>query len=100
MRCAEVVQRTSYHQPLLYPMPRETRIFGGKPFLLEEAIRGDVALIRAWKVDEAGNAIFRYTANNFSAAMGRGAKLTIIEVSPCLSIFAIRVFVIAHLVSG
>ena len=48
---------------------------------MEEAIKGDVAFIRAWKVDEAGNAIFRYTANNFSSAMARSATTTIVEVS-------------------
>jgi len=47
---------------------------------LEEAIKGDVAFIRAWKVDEAGNAIFRYTANNFSTAMARSATITMVEV--------------------
>lgn len=46
---------------------------------MERAIKGDVALIRAWKVDEAGNAIFRYTAHNFSGAMARSAKITIVE---------------------
>ena len=51
---------------------------------MEEAITGDVALVRAWKVDEAGNAIFRYTANNFSGAMARAAKITLVEVRPSL----------------
>jgi 3-oxoacid CoA-transferase len=64
-----------------YPKPRETRNFGGREYILEESIKGDIALIRAWKVDEAGNAIFRYTANNFSSAMARSAKITIVEVS-------------------
>lgn len=48
---------------------------------MEEAIKGDVAFIRAWKVDEVGNAAFRYTAHNFSSAMARSAKFTIVEVS-------------------
>jgi 3-oxoacid CoA-transferase len=68
-------------QPAEYPKPRETREFNGREFVLEEAIKGDIALIRAWKVDEAGNTIFRYTANNFSSAMARSAKITIVEVS-------------------
>jgi hypothetical protein len=46
---------------------------------MEESIRGDVALIRAWKVDEAGNVVFRYTAQNFCAAMARSARTTIVE---------------------
>lgn len=68
-------------KPLVYPKPREQRVFNGREYCLEESIYGDVALIRAWKVDEAGNAIFRYTANNFATAMAKSAKITIVEVS-------------------
>ncbi len=39
--------------------PRETRIFDGKVYGMETAIKGDVAILRAWKVDEAGNCQFR-----------------------------------------
>lgn len=39
--------------------PRETRIFGGKVYGMEEAIKADVAILRAYKVDEAGNVQFR-----------------------------------------
>jgi 3-oxoacid CoA-transferase len=42
-----------------YGKPRETRIFNGKPFLMETALPGDVAILRAWKVDKAGNCVFR-----------------------------------------
>ncbi|KAI0636777.1 3-oxoacid CoA-transferase [Trametes polyzona] len=58
---------------------KETREFNGRKFVLEPAIAGDVAFIRAWKVDEVGNCVFRYTANNFSSTMARNAKLTIVE---------------------
>ncbi|KAK7693693.1 hypothetical protein QCA50_003264 [Cerrena zonata] len=51
----------------------------GRRYLREPAIIGDVAFIRAWKVDEVGNCVFRYTANNFSGPMARNAKLTIVE---------------------
>jgi acyl CoA:acetate/3-ketoacid CoA transferase alpha subunit len=40
--------------------PRETRIFDGKIYGMETAIKADVAILRAWKVDEAGNCQFRY----------------------------------------
>ncbi|GFZ46537.1 hypothetical protein JCM24511_04784 [Saitozyma sp. JCM 24511] len=69
-----------------YPKPRESRQFGGKNYILEEAIKGDVALVRAWKVDEAGNAVFRYTAHNFSSAMARSAKITIVEAEEIVPI--------------
>lgn len=39
--------------------PRETRIFAGKTYNMEEAIKGDVAIMRAWRADEAGNVQFR-----------------------------------------
>eukprot|EP00730_Choanoeca_flexa_P003382 TRINITY_DN11390_c0_g2_i1.p1 TRINITY_DN11390_c0_g2~~TRINITY_DN11390_c0_g2_i1.p1 ORF type:complete len:514 (+),score=158.45 TRINITY_DN11390_c0_g2_i1:71-1612(+) len=60
--------------------PREHRQFNGTDYIMEEAITGDYALIRAWKADEAGNVIFRKTARNFNAPMARAAKTTIVEV--------------------
>lgn len=59
--------------------PKEERSFKGRNYILEEAINGDYAIIHAWKVDEAGNAVFRYAANNFSAPFGKNAKVTIVE---------------------
>ncbi|KAK9474929.1 uncharacterized protein V1510DRAFT_411025 [Dipodascopsis tothii] len=59
--------------------PRETRIYNGRKFLLEESIFGDVAFIKAYKVDTQGNCHFRMAARNFNSAMGRAAKLTIVE---------------------
>jgi 3-oxoacid CoA-transferase len=44
---------------LEYGTKRETREFNGRKFLMETALTGDVAIIRAWKVDEAGNCRFR-----------------------------------------
>ncbi len=39
--------------------PRECRVFNGVHFIMEEAIKGDFALIKAWKADKAGNLVFR-----------------------------------------
>lgn len=39
--------------------PREVREFGGKGYIMEEAIKGDYALIKVWKADEYGNCVFR-----------------------------------------
>ncbi|KAH9043154.1 3-oxoacid CoA-transferase [Lactarius pseudohatsudake] len=58
---------------------KEFREFNGRRYVLEPAIAGDVAFVRAWKVDEVGNTVFRYAANNFSAVMAKNAKLTIVE---------------------
>ena len=40
--------------------PRETRVFNGKTYLMETALNGDVAILRAWKADAAGNCVFRW----------------------------------------
>ncbi|KAI0306492.1 3-oxoacid CoA-transferase [Multifurca ochricompacta] len=58
---------------------KEFREFNGRRYILEPAIAGDVAFVRAWKVDEVGNTVFRYAANNFSSVMAKNAKLTIVE---------------------
>lgn len=45
-----------------YGKKREVREFKGRKFLMEEAITGDVAILRAWKADESGNCVFRFVA--------------------------------------
>eukprot|EP00794_Sanderia_malayensis_P007963 gene7963-8821_t len=60
--------------------PREQREFNGHHYIMEEAITGDFALIKAWKADQMGNLIFRKSAKNFNAPMARAAKITIAEV--------------------
>ncbi|XP_073951509.1 succinyl-CoA:3-ketoacid CoA transferase [Choristoneura fumiferana] len=64
-------------------IPSTSRIvqrFNGKDFIMEEAIVGDYALVKAWKADRHGNLIFRKSARNFNPAMCRAAKITIAEV--------------------
>lgn len=39
--------------------PKEVRIFNGRSYIMETALPGDVAILRAWKVDEAGNCVFK-----------------------------------------
>lgn len=39
--------------------PRKSEVFNGKPYIMEEAIVGDFALIKAWKADALGNLIFK-----------------------------------------
>ncbi|XP_068630419.1 succinyl-CoA:3-ketoacid coenzyme A transferase 1, mitochondrial [Battus philenor] len=60
--------------------PRNTQQFNGKNYVMEEAITGDFALVKAWKADKYGNLIFRKSARNFNPAMCRAAKVTIAEV--------------------
>ncbi|XP_062501115.1 succinyl-CoA:3-ketoacid coenzyme A transferase 1, mitochondrial-like [Corticium candelabrum] len=60
--------------------PRETRHFGGRYYIMEEAIMGDFALIKAWKADTQGNLVFRRTARNFNPPIARAARTTVAEV--------------------
>jgi 3-oxoacid CoA-transferase len=62
-----------------YGTPRDVKVFNGKSYVMEEAIRGDYAFVKAWKADKLGNCQFRYAAANFNGAMGRNAKMTIVE---------------------
>jgi 3-oxoacid CoA-transferase subunit A len=59
---------------------KETRTFGGRTYLLEEALTADFALVKAWKGDTAGNLIYRRTARNFNPVMATAARVTIAEV--------------------
>ena len=54
--------------------------FDGETFIMERAIRADVALIKGWKADEAGNMMFRKTARNFNQVMAAAAPICIAEV--------------------
>lgn len=62
-----------------YGSPRDVKVFNGKSYVMEEAIRGDYAFVKAWKADRLGNCQFRFAAANFNGAMGRNAKCTVVE---------------------
>ena len=59
---------------------KEVREFGGKPHLMEHALKADFAFIKAWKGDTWGNLIYRKTARNFNPLMATAASITIAEV--------------------
>ncbi|KAK0392993.1 hypothetical protein QR680_000009 [Steinernema hermaphroditum] len=65
---------------------KETRNFNGIDYVMEEAIWGDYALIKAWKADTLGNVVFRQTAGNFNIPMCKAAKTTIIEVEEIVEV--------------
>jgi len=60
--------------------PREVRTFSGIEYVMEEAIVGDVSLVKAWKADTRGNLVFRGTARNFNPDVARAGKFCIAEV--------------------
>lgn len=59
---------------------KEIREFNGRPYVMERALPGDFALIKAWKSDRWGNLVFRKTSRNFNPMMATAAKVTIVEV--------------------
>ncbi|ETP67158.1 CoA transferase subunit A [Planococcus glaciei] len=59
---------------------KEEREIDGVKYILEKAIRADVALIRAHKADTLGNLVYYKTARNFNPLMATAAKTVIVEV--------------------
>lgn len=59
---------------------KETREFEGRRCVLERALRGDFAFIKAWKGDRWGNLVFRKTARNFNPMMATAADYVVAEV--------------------
>jgi 3-oxoacid CoA-transferase subunit A len=59
---------------------KETRVIGGKPYVLEPPIHADFAFVRARRGDRAGNLVYRRTARNFNPVMATAARVTIAEV--------------------
>ena len=68
---------------------KETRTLDGREYLLELPIRGDFALIKAWKADTLGNLVFRRTARNFNGCMAGAAPVTIAEVEEIVPVGAL-----------
>ncbi len=58
---------------------REIREIDGKTYIFQPALRGNVALIRAWQADTAGNLVYRMTEQNFNRAMATAADLVLVE---------------------
>jgi len=59
---------------------KETKVIDGETYLLEKALKADVALIRALKADRKGNLVYYKTARNFNPNMATAAKFVIAEV--------------------
>ncbi|MCB0632438.1 MAG: 3-oxoacid CoA-transferase [Saprospiraceae bacterium] len=68
---------------------KETKEIDGKTYVFEKAIRANVAFIRAWKGDTAGNLVYRLTEQNFNTAMAMAADLVIAEVEYVVPVGAI-----------
>ena len=65
---------------------KELREFGGRTYVLEPAITGDFAIVKAWRGDRFGNLVYRHTAMNFNPMMATAAKTTIAEVEEIVEV--------------
>lgn len=59
---------------------KETKMFGGEEYILENGIFADLSIVKAWKADESGNVIFRKTARNFNQPAATCGKICVVEV--------------------
>ena len=59
---------------------KEVKSFDGEDYILEEGIVADLAIVKAWKADTTGNAIFRKTARNFNLPAATCGKICVMEV--------------------
>jgi 3-oxoacid CoA-transferase A subunit len=66
---------------------KETRVFeDGRTYVLERALRADVALVKAHRADRLGNLVYRKTARNFNPMMATAAELVIAEVEEVVEV--------------
>jgi 3-oxoacid CoA-transferase subunit A len=65
---------------------KELRVFNDEEYIMETALSADLAIIKGWKADKAGNVIYNKTARNFNPIMATAAKITICEVEEIVDI--------------
>ena len=59
---------------------KEHKEFGGETYILERGIFADLSIVKAWKADTTGNAVFRKTARNFNPPAAKCGKICVLEV--------------------
>ncbi|WP_298917955.1 CoA transferase subunit A [uncultured Algimonas sp.] len=59
---------------------KEVKSFDGEDYILERGIVADLAIVKAWKADTTGNAVFRKTARNFNLPAATCGKICVMEV--------------------
>jgi len=65
---------------------KEVREFNGRKYVMETGLFADLAIVKAWKGDKAGNLIYRKTARNFNPMMATASHLTVAEVEELVEI--------------
>jgi 3-oxoacid CoA-transferase len=69
---------------------KETKLIDGKEYVFEKALHANIAFIRAWKADTAGNLVYRMTEQNFNKAMATAADLVIAEAEEIVPLGALE----------
>jgi len=65
---------------------KETKVFDGKEYVLEEGLRSDLSIVKAWKGDKSGNLIYRKTSRNFNPMIATCGKVTVAEVEQLVEV--------------
>lgn len=65
---------------------KEVREFDGEQYVMERALIADVAIVKAYKADKAGNLVYRHTARNFNPNAAMAGKITVVEVEELVEI--------------
>ncbi|MAC12653.1 CoA transferase subunit A [Novosphingopyxis iocasae] len=65
---------------------KEVKTFDGQDYILERGIFADLAIVKGWKADKAGNLMFRKTARNFNAPMATAGKVCVAEVEEIVEV--------------
>jgi 3-oxoacid CoA-transferase subunit A len=65
---------------------KELREFHGETYVMETGLTADLAIVKAWKGDTAGNLVFRKTSRNFNPMMAMAGKVTIAEVEELVEV--------------
>jgi 3-oxoacid CoA-transferase subunit A len=64
---------------------KEHRDFGGETYVMERGIVGDLAIVKAWRGDHAGNLVYRKTARNFNPVAATAGRVCVVEVEQLLA---------------
>jgi 3-oxoacid CoA-transferase subunit A len=65
---------------------KEIRDFGGRSYVLEQALGADFGLVKAWRGDPLGNLVYRDTARNFNPLAAMAGRVTIAEVEELVAV--------------
>ncbi|MBX9701550.1 MAG: 3-oxoacid CoA-transferase subunit A [Acetobacteraceae bacterium] len=69
---------------------KESREFNGRTYVMETALKGDLALIEAWEADRWGNLVYRGSGANFNPVMATGAELVVAQVQHIVELGALH----------